>query len=103
MATRTPLLRVGISPLCGPYSLKMWDMMPWPLVQFTRSVSKPMRPRVGMTACTVTLCGLMLHVDDVGFAAGEDLEDVAEVFVRDIDVEGFVGLEEVAVVRRAER
>ena len=30
---------------------------------------------------------LVLHVDDVGFARGEDLQDVAEVFVRNIDVE----------------
>ena len=69
-------------------------MMPWPLVALTRSVSKPIRPRVGMTACTVTLCGWCSMLTMSAFARGEGLHDVAEVFLRDIDVEGFHRLEQ---------
>ena len=73
-------------------------MMPWPLVQLTRSVSKPIKPRVGTIASTETLCAMVLHVDDLRFAAGEVLHDVAEVFVGNFDVERFDRLEQLAVV-----
>ncbi len=55
-----------------------------------------------MTASTRTLCVLLLHVDDVRLSAGEGLQDVAEIFVRDIDVERFHWFEQRAVLRALE-
>jgi hypothetical protein len=69
--TSTPFWRVVISPRFGPYSLKRWLMMPSPRVRLTRSVSKPIRPRVGMTASTETVVGVVVHVGDFALAVGE--------------------------------
>jgi hypothetical protein len=74
----------------GPYSLKRWLMMPSPRVRLTRSVSKPMRPRVGMTAWTETN-GVVVHVGDFALAVGEVLEDVAELVGGRFDVERSMG------------
>ena len=66
-------------------------------------VSKPIRPRVGMIASTETRCGMVIHVDDLRLSAGDRLQDVAEVFVRHIDVKILDRLEQVAIVRLGEK
>ena len=54
-------------------------------------------------ASTETRVGVVIHVDDFAFAAGDRLQDVAEVFVRHFDVKIFDRLEQAAVLRRAGR
>ena len=51
-----------------------------------------------MIASTATRVGVMIHVDDFAFAAGDRLQDIAEIFVRHIDVQIFDRLEHIAVV-----
>ena len=54
MLTSVPVWRVTRSPLYGRYSRNEWLITPLPLVRVTRSLSKPISPRVGISAVTVT-------------------------------------------------
>ena len=73
MLTSEPFLRAAISPRSGPYSWKRWLITPRPRVWLTRSVSKPIRPRIGIERFDADLVAVMVHVGDLGFAAGEVL------------------------------
>ena len=97
METSEPFLRAAISPQSGPYSWKRWLITPMPLVELTRSVSKPIRPRIGTSASTDTWLPTWFMFVICALRPERFSMIAAEVFARNFDEQLFNRLQQVAV------
>ena len=92
-ATNTPVAVDFTSPFIGAYPVNTLLLIPFPLVVRRKKEVKPIRPRVGMLVVHRHVAGAaILHVHELGQAAGQVLGQYTEVLLAGVDGQVLVGL-----------